>query len=245
MERKLGEKIAIAFELSGGVQLSEPAKRVLFAELDQYPSEQIEKALGRCRREVKGRLTPADIIQRIEDGRPGAEEAWAMVPKTEDESAVWTTEMAVAFGVIRDFMDDQDEQIAARMSFKAAYTRICAEARAQRHPIKWEWSPGHDESLRQRVLLEAVEKNRLTAARALELAPHLMEEPLQARGLLPAVPEAKQLPRKKRYDPDTGVELVSPEGIAAFVTKLSKMIDLRETSDREKKRAKFEALNRR
>jgi hypothetical protein len=54
--------------------------------------------LGRCRREVKGVLTVSDVVSRIEDGRPGVEQAWSMLPITESQTAVWTDEMAAAFG---------------------------------------------------------------------------------------------------------------------------------------------------
>src|SRR5580698_7199183 len=57
----------------------------------------------------------------VNDGRPGVEEAWAMCPKTEDVSAVWTAEIADAFGACRLVLADGDA-IAARMIFKERYS---------------------------------------------------------------------------------------------------------------------------
>jgi hypothetical protein len=48
------------------------------------------------------------VIERLDDGRPGAEEAWAMVPKDEEESAVITGEMRFAMGVALRLLADGD-----------------------------------------------------------------------------------------------------------------------------------------
>ena len=63
--------------------------------VDDQPA--VLKALTRCRREVKGMLTIQDVVSRIDDGRLGVEEAWAMMPFSESQSVVWTEEMAQAF----------------------------------------------------------------------------------------------------------------------------------------------------
>src|SRR3990167_9980819 len=60
-----------------GTDLSNPAAEVMVRELEQYPIDAVVSALKRCRREVTGRLSLATIIARIDDGHPGAEEAWA------------------------------------------------------------------------------------------------------------------------------------------------------------------------
>ena len=92
------QAIAVTAELTG-TQLSEPAARVFAGDLAAYPEAQVLGALTRCRKEVRGRLTLQDVIGRLDDGRPGAEEAWAMLPKDEAASCVWTDEMCSAWGV--------------------------------------------------------------------------------------------------------------------------------------------------
>src|SRR3990167_2206134 len=75
---------------------------------------------------------------RTMDGRPNAEEAWAMVAKClNDErlTVVWTQDTAVAFGVALWL---QDDRIAARMAFKAAYENAVKHARKQGWPVKWQ-----------------------------------------------------------------------------------------------------------
>jgi hypothetical protein len=95
--RELIEAVAVTAELCGRT-FSEAAARVFVSDLSRYPETQVIAALGRCRREVKGILTVSDVVSRIEDGRPGVEEAWSMLPIRESQTAVWTDEMATAFG---------------------------------------------------------------------------------------------------------------------------------------------------
>ena len=69
--KALLQAIAVTAELTG-TQLSEGAARVLAADVAPYPEKQVMGALVRCRKELRGRLTVADIIARLDDGRPGA-----------------------------------------------------------------------------------------------------------------------------------------------------------------------------
>ena len=81
--------IAVCAELTGTV-LSKPAARIFAQDLSTQPKPAVLRALERCRRELRGRLTLSDVLDRIamEDGRPGADEAWAMCPMDEATTAV-------------------------------------------------------------------------------------------------------------------------------------------------------------
>jgi hypothetical protein len=172
------DALAVTAELTG-TQLSPAAAKVMAADLARFPTSQVLDALTRCRRELKGRLTIADVVARIDDGRPGVEEAWAMIPKSESDSVVWTLEMAVAFGVAAPLMDS--DEVAARMAFKEAYGKALSEARNAGTPVKWMPSLGQDASGREGALLLAVEKGRITADQAHRLVPELnYSEPFQA-----------------------------------------------------------------
>jgi len=163
--------LAVTAELTG-TELSKTAARVFAEDLSSYPVDQVLGALTRCRREVKGKLSVADVVSRLEDGRPGAEEAWAMIPRSEQESVVWTEEMSQAFGVCYRMIEAGDE-IAARMAFKEAYTAAVNRARNSAVPVKWIPSLGRDESLRAPALEAAVAKGRMLPERAQALLPHL------------------------------------------------------------------------
>lgn len=167
----LAKAIAVTAELCG-TQLSEAAGEMLATELAMYPSEQVLGALKRCRRELKSRLTMAAVIERLEDGRPGAEEAWAMLPRDEAQSVVWSDEMAQAFGVCGPLLADGD-RVAARMAFREAYTALVAKNRDAKIPANWTQSMGHDPRGREASLREAVEKGRLTYRHAQSLCPTL------------------------------------------------------------------------
>lgn len=162
------EAVAVTAELCGRT-FSEPAARVFVSDLSGYPEDQVIRALARCRKEVRGVLTVADVIQRLDDGRPGPDEAWAMLPRSESESVVWTEEMSSAFSVAAPMMDS--DKTAARMAFREAYKRAVDEAREQRKAVNWIASLGHDPRGREQVLQRAVELGRLSAPHALRLMP--------------------------------------------------------------------------
>lgn len=161
------EAIAVTAELCGRT-FSQPAAIMFANDLDGFPDNQILSALSRCRKECKGLLTVQDVVSRIDDGRPGVEEAWSMLPHDEATTAVWTDEMCRAWSIALPLMDDK---VAARMAFKEAYAKELAGARNEKRMVRWSASLGHDKYGREAVLLDAVEKGRLGA-------PHV-------RGLLP------------------------------------------------------------
>lgn len=166
---ELLQALAVTAELTG-TQLSDGAARVMAEDLSAYPVQQVLGALTRCRRELKGRLTVAAVIERLDDGRPGPDEAWAMIPHDQAASVVWTTEMAEAFGIAHGLIAHGD-MIAARMAFREAYARIVTAARAERRQVQWCPSLGHDPRGRQSVVDEAVRKGRLTAEHGARLLP--------------------------------------------------------------------------
>lgn len=171
---ELIKAVAATAELCG-TTMSQPAAELLLADLSSFDERSVLVALSKCRREVKGRLTVAEILARIDDGRPGAEEAWAMLPRDEGATIVWTSEMADAWGLVRD-MIAEGETVPARMAFKEAYQRLVTAAREARQPAKWSVSLGHDVNGRKGALLMAVAQKRITAEYACTLLPNFAGE---------------------------------------------------------------------
>lgn len=172
MSTSLLEAIAVTCELTS-TSLSEPAIRVMVESLSEYPEPQVLGAMRKCCKELKSKLTLADIFTRLDDGRPMVEEAWAMLSTVlgnEQASLVWTEEMREAYGVVAPLADDP---IAARMAFKERYTALVSTARDRHEPVKWSASLGYDRTLREAALQEAVERKRLTQEYALKLCPSL------------------------------------------------------------------------
>jgi hypothetical protein len=206
MRNSLIEKIAVTFELCGWVVLSDPAKAAIVADLERYTEEQVSDALDRCRNECR-RLTQQDIISRIDDGRPGPQEAWGMIPTSEEASVVWTEEMAEAYGTIR-FMDDP---VAARMSFIEAYNAAVVRARAKGATVKWSPSLGNDPLDRDRALIEATEKGRLRGESAMRLMSRPEEMPVH---LLPESCRPHALPPSAGERPDKVTKLETPMSVS-------------------------------
>lgn len=157
---------------------------------EELSDEQIAQGLSRLRKEREWVSVKA-IIELSgrsidDDGRPSVEIAWAMCPRSEEVSVVWTSEMAEAFEFSRKVLMDGDE-VAARMVFKEQYQQVVARARASRAPVRWEPSLGWDQADRVRALFEAIAKGRIEAKRALGLL-----GPAQQQELMQQLPAATQ-----------------------------------------------------
>jgi hypothetical protein len=125
--------------------------------------------------------TPADIIGAIQDNtpamrRPGADEAWALMPRDETDSVVWTDEMSyawsVASGLVNQLTVERPDWIAARMAFKDAYSRAVETSRAQGKPATWTVCRGTRKDNLEDVLNEAM---RLGYISRDDAKPHLAE----------------------------------------------------------------------
>lgn len=124
-----------------------------------------------CREWARSNSKPptiADIRNAVlpDTGHPGPEEAWALVPKTEEVSAVVTQQILSAMGVAIPMYVDGDK-VGARMAFKEAYGKLLATVKG---PPEWTLTRGTDKSGREASLVEAVHQGRLTATRALGFA---------------------------------------------------------------------------
>ena len=162
----VGKALQMMGEVTGRV-ISPGAAAMMANALSEHSPESILIALEACLKELRYFPTVADIISRIEakDGHPGAEEAWAMIPKDESGSVVWTGEMAEAYSVASSLLRSGDE-IGARMAFKEKYAAVVKEARALKLAPMWSPSLGSDESGRTAAIMQAVEKNRMSLEHA-------------------------------------------------------------------------------
>lgn len=178
------QAIAATAELCGHV-LSSNAAGMLARDLAQLPEAALQDALARCRRELRGRLNLDEILARVDDGRPSAEQAWRMMPASEAATVVWTREMAHAWGEAAPLLQ-QGQAAAARAAFDDAYAQAVLIARCRREPVCWIASLGTDPLHREQVLREAVQKERLPAAYVKDLLPYRSLTP-EARHMLSRV----------------------------------------------------------
>ena len=167
----VAKALAITAEIIG-TEWSKEAAKMIAGQLETYPEHAVMDALARCRCEIKGRLTLADILDRIPGQHPGVEEAWAMVSKVmnnEQISVCWTEDMREAYGTVAPLVDDK---VAARMAFKEKYGTLIAQRRAMGKPPTWCVSLGFDRSMRDEAVKEAQAKNLISAGYASKLLAH-------------------------------------------------------------------------
>lgn len=220
MSAKVLMAVAVTAELTGS-EFSEPALRVMVDDLSAYPEPIVLRALDRCRKELRGRLTFGQILERIEeaDGRPGADEAWAIAIAAQDEAetVVWTDEIAQAFGVAQPILDARDK-VGARMAFRDAYERIIREGRAAGQQPRWTASLGHDPERRASALSAAIALRRIDSTAVQNLLPAPEQSPAMA-GLLEGKPQAllesPDLDEEQRERARRGIE-----GIRAHLREL-------------------------
>lgn len=168
----LVDAIAVTAELTC-TQLSAIAQATMAEELLSCNVAAVILALKRCQREVRpGCFTLGAVLERIDDGRPGSDEAWAIALDAQDEACtvVWCVEIQKAFGIARPVLAAGDK-IGARMAFRNAYERLVRDARIQRQPAQWSPSLGWDHGQRHAVLTRAVETGMLTSQSIAGLLP--------------------------------------------------------------------------
>ncbi len=183
-----------------GKQMSKLGAIMYLKDLSHFTAEQVQAAMAKCRAELKFFPSVADVISRVEDGRPGIEAAWSMIPKDENGSIVWTDEMAEAFGVARGLIDS--DPIAARMAFKEKYSELISIARSKNKPANWTPSLGHSKDGRFAAMKEAVAKGRISSHQATKYLPEYAEDPTQrvaqGGGLVKLEDVVKQIEQKAR-----------------------------------------------
>lgn len=198
-----------------GTEIKPAALTLMVDDLSEYPLESVLSALKRCRREMSGRLTLDKIIDRINaaDGFPGADEAWALMSRPEDDTVVIIQEMAEAMQVARPLLVDGDNT-AARMAFRETYTRIVNEARERRIKPQWFASLGHDPLGRAQPIADAVRAGKLQLEHSLGLlGPDSKAELLKLTGNTnhPFLIEYKQaqIEAQKPLDRDSGLKHIA------------------------------------
>jgi len=141
--------------------LSAEAMMLWWNSVKEFPMEMIRRALVAYMESESGKYmpTPSEIRLILKalgtSVRPGADEAWSMIPISERESAVITDEMMEAM-IPAQVLINRGDAIGARMAFKSAYERIVSTNILSGKPPKWVPSFGWDPVLRVNALAQAV-----------------------------------------------------------------------------------------
>ena len=167
MTPELIKAIAVTARLMG-MQMDDVMAEVFAGDLSAYPERQVLAALTRCRKECRGRLTVAEVVSRIDDGRPGVEESWALLPKSEADSGAMTAEMLAGYAVAIPLLEE-GRHVDARMAFKEVYVAAVQRARDAGEEVHWRASLGHAKAGRHDAEQEAERRQALADGREIRL----------------------------------------------------------------------------
>lgn len=165
--------------------MSDAVISYLVTELEPYGFEPVITALRKLGKESVFKINLAEIIKRIDDGRPSAQVAWSEYPMNEEDSALLTEEQQKAFCSVSHLLYVNDP-IPARMAFIKKYNQLIEESRASAVPVKYVLSNGSYKQGRIDAVKIGVQEGKLLKARACWLLQHtiddeivLLESPLE------------------------------------------------------------------
>lgn len=131
-----------------GYPLSDAAAKIMASDLQDQNFDELVKACARCRRELKHRLTLADILERLQaaDGRYTPDEAWTKFPKNERCTRLITNEMEEAAEGLWEMMQSENptDKASVAKTFKEKYASIVSDARDCHKKPVWRISIGED-----------------------------------------------------------------------------------------------------
>lgn len=157
-----------------------------WAALRQFPDGSVRMSAERHIKTSAFKPHLSDIVKgceaQVSGSWLGADEAWALMPKSEHESAMLTDEIAQAIAAATPLLE-QGDKIAARMAFKDAYTRLVEQARIEGRQPRYFPSFGTDPQARVVMLAKAVQTGQVSADRAIEWQPEHATEIVKMAGV--------------------------------------------------------------
>lgn len=177
---KISEAITGTWLLVNNQALSDVALDIFLDDVECYPFLAVMTAIRNARKQAKGRVSVGDIMQCLSDldGRPSADEAWAIASQVLDESAtvVWNDEIMQAWSIACPLLEMGDKFNAAR-AFKEKYEQVVDRSRSNNIAVKWLANIGTDNDLRQRAIEQALSKKIITHTQAKHWLPnHVVSE---------------------------------------------------------------------
>ena len=194
MERERLVKLVAVTAEAIAAKVSPDAIAIICADLDDggYADSDINAAMARVRRECKGRLPLADILERLPNQPMGADAAWnkALEARIWDEDTTVILPRAICASFPHELWN-QGDKIGARMAFKDIYPQA-----RQTWGEKIQVSPGWDRKNVRPALQAAVEKGLLSLERAMMYLPSGVDALTPPQQLVEAGETTKQLTEK-------------------------------------------------
>lgn len=163
-----------------------PRREMWWAALGGYPDGVVMAAVTHYIKNSSFTPHLNDILKacdaQTDGGWLGVEEAWALMPKHESESAMLTDEIAQAIAVATPLIE-QGDRVAARMAFKDAYTRLVERAKLEGRKPRYFPSYGTDKHGAVAMLAKAVQVGQIPLERALEWKPESATEIVKMAGI--------------------------------------------------------------
>jgi hypothetical protein len=154
--------------------------------LGTYPDGAILRSAERHLTTCKFKPQLADLVEgcraQVDNQWLGPDEAWALMPKSELDSALLTSEMAEAMGVATPLLEMGD-RVAARMAFRDAYMRLVEKAKIENRSPSYFPSWGTDKVQHAPLVANAVKRGQLTVDRAVEFLPEHATQVVRMAGI--------------------------------------------------------------
>ncbi|VVE74171.1 hypothetical protein PCA31118_04695 [Pandoraea captiosa] len=185
----LAQALAVAYEVARQPAPAKGVFDVFVRLLTPYPISAVTRAIDLHMASSEFAPTPAALLKHLEFSGPqriAADEAWAIALASSDEAAtVWLTdEILKAFDSARELL--ASDEVAARMAFKAAYTRITEANRMAGIEPAVIRSPGTDRTTDAAADQKAIALGFISAAEVERKYPALAAPVTQNVGLLAA-----------------------------------------------------------
>lgn len=172
---KISEAINGTWLLVNNQALSDFALDVFLEDVDGHSFVDVMTAIRNARKQAKGRISIGDIMQQMEsmDGRPSAEEAWALAVKSLDENLTiaLTQETQEAWSSGASELLDIGDKFNASRAYIEKYNQLVTAARDKNVPISWFVSLGDDKDQRDNVVRQAYAEKKITKAQAQTMLP--------------------------------------------------------------------------
>lgn len=173
---KISEAINGTWLLVNNQALSEIALDIFLDDVEDYPFVAVMTAIRNARKQAKGRVSIGDVMQHLNnlDGRPSAEEAWAMAVKSLDEdlTIALTQETQDAWTSGAAELLDMGDKFNASRAFIEKYNQLVTSARDQKKPISWFVSLGYNKDQREEAIRQAYKEKKITQEHARTLLPY-------------------------------------------------------------------------
>lgn len=133
MSKRVQNELSVTLEVTN-TNISAAAMRVILHELAEHPEDDVLAALKACRTQCKGRLSLADILERMPNRPMAADAAWDLAVRENvwDEGVTLVVPKAVyAAAMAASGSWENGDHVAARMAFKAAYPAAVHEHGAE------------------------------------------------------------------------------------------------------------------